>query len=190
MAGLMTAPGARRRALVGVAAVAAALALAAGCAGDREDEAAPVAPELPSVPIAAPGEVVRAGPDTPAAVQRALAGSRVIVVAFLLRGVADDDSVGASLREVRRTGAARRGVVFFTYTIGRNGDFGDLAEVLAIEETPAVAVIGRNRRLINLWEGLVDADIIRQSIADARDTPPLRRGAPAPTLPARGEVTD
>jgi len=184
MAGFMTAPGALRRALVGIAAAALAMAAVAGCGGGPEDDAAPVAPEIPSVPIAAPGDVVRAGPDTPAAVRRTLEGSRVIVIAFLVRGAADDDSVAASLREVRRTALGRRRVAFFVYTIGRDGGFGDLAEVLAVEQTPPVAVIGRNRRLISLWQGLVDADIIRQSIADARRTPPVRRGAPAPTVPA------
>ena len=47
-----------------------------------------------------------------------------------------------------------------------------------------MAVIGRDRRLVNLWEGLVDADIIRQSIADARSTAPVPSGAPEPTVPA------
>ena len=94
-----------------------------------------MAPEIPSVPIASPGDVVRAGPDTPAAVRRALAGSRVIVIAFLVRGPADDDSVAVSLREVRGSPPARCGVAFFVFTIGKNSGFGDLPEVLAVEET-------------------------------------------------------
>jgi hypothetical protein len=120
----------RRAAIAGASALV--LALAVGCGSDAEEEAAPVAPEIPSVPIASPGDVVRSGPDTPAAVRRALAGSRVIVIAFLVRAAVADDSVAVSLREVRGSPLARRGVAFFVFTIGKNSGFGDLPEVLAV----------------------------------------------------------
>jgi hypothetical protein len=174
-----------RRRVIAAATAATALLIAAGCGGGGGDDAdapAPAAATAPAaaVPVAgapaAPGQPVRAGAATPAPVARALAGDGVVVVAFLVRNAADDQSVAAALREVRSDARASRGVDYFAYTVGTD-DFGDLADLLGVTGTPAVAVIGRDRTLVNLWTGLVDAEILRQSVSDARERAAANRGA-------------
>lgn len=173
----------RRRALAALALAGATAALSAGCLGGGGDGSAdlPPAGTVPAavaapVAVAAvpPGGTVTAGPNTPKPVVRALAGSRVVVVAFVVDGPADDARVLASLRAVQSERAGRA-VDFFVYRVGEDR-FGDLADLLGVAGTPAVAVIGRDRTLVNLWTGLTDAEILRQSISDAADRPAANRG--------------
>jgi hypothetical protein len=182
----------RRRRLGLVAALAATSALlVAGCGGGGGDSAdalpaatapagdsadalpAATAPAGAAAPVAvapvAPGGQVRAGADTPKAVAKALAGSDVVVVAFLVKGMADDESVAEAVEEARTGAASDTGVEWFVYNVG-NDRFGDLADLLGVTGTPSVAVIGRDRILANLWTGLVDAEILSQSVSDAKDT--------------------
>jgi hypothetical protein len=162
----------RTRRTAALAASAAALAsIAAGCGGAAQ-EPAPL-PPVPSgttasaTPIS-PGQVLTASPTTPRAVARALAGREVVVMAFLDREAADDATVAAALR--RTSHMARRGVHYFTYSVGAPNRAGDLLARLNVVESPTVAVIGPSGRLTNLWTGLVDASLLRQSIADAKSS--------------------
>ena len=167
-------------------ALAASLALiAAGCGGGGGTADAPpsaTAPAAAAAPVAVAavglGGTVTPGPKTPKAVAKALAGSGVVVISFVVKDAADDASVAAALAEVRSDSRARTGVSFFDYTVGSD-DFGDLADLLGVTGTPSVAVIGRDRTLVNLWTGLVDADILRQSISDAADTTAAHPGSPS-----------
>lgn len=166
----------RRLAPIGAALVVSAALLVAGCGGggDSADLApAGTVPAAAAAPVAvasvAPGSPVAAGPNTPKNVKNALAGDKVVVVAFLVPGTADDDDVAAALRSVRTDKRWIDGAQFFVYRVGTDR-FGDLADLLGATSTPAVAVIGRDRILTNMWTGLVDAEILRQSIADAADT--------------------
>ena len=175
------------------AALAASAALLAGCGGggDSADALPPAAtaPAASAAPVAVAavglGGAVTAGPTTPKPVAKALAGSDVVVVSFVVKGVADDDSVVAAIAEVRSDARASADVAFFDYAVG-NDKFGDLADRLGVTGTPSVAVIGRDRTLINLWTGLVDADILRQSISDAADTAAAHPGAPKATAASEG----
>lgn len=175
----------RRRIALGAAAVAAASLAVAGCGGGGGGSAdLPPATSVPAAavtPIAvsavSPGEAVTAGPRTPKAVAAALRGSHVVVVAFLMDGAADDQAVSDALTQVRADRASRN-VDFFVYRLGK-GSFGDLADLLGVSGTPSVAVIGRDRNLTNLWTGLTDADVLRQSIQDAADTAAASPGAAA-----------
>lgn len=169
------------------AAVAASCVVVAGCGGgggasaEAPDPAA-TAPTANAAPVAVAavglGGTVTAGPTTPKPVAKALKGSGVVVVSVLVKGAADDDSVAKAIAEVRSDPRTRSRVAFFTYTVGK-GSMGDLADRLGITGTPSVAVIGRDRTLVNLWTGLVDADILRQSISDASDTVAANPGASA-----------
>ena len=176
------------------ASIAASLALAlSGCgigggddSGDAEPAAAPP-PELieaPAQPVAL-GDAVQPGPDTPAPVAKALTKTnKVVVVSFVLSGVADDERVAAAVRQARKGAPAARGVRYFTFRIGeKDASFGDLPDILQVEGTPSVAVIGRDRKLSNLFEGLIDADILRQAVQTAKETQPatIQRSSPAPT---------
>ena len=176
----------RRRAFAALALAGATATLATGCFGGGGDEAADVpvagtAPAAVAAPVAvaavAPGGTVSPGPKTPKPVVKALAGSRVVVIAFLVDGPADDARVRASLRAVQAERAGRS-VDFFVYRVGKDR-FGDLADLLGVTGTPSIAVIGRDRTLVNLWTGLTDAEILRQSISDAADRPAANRGAAA-----------
>ncbi len=158
------------------AALAASSLLAVGCGGGGDSADTPpaaTAPAIAAAPVAvAPvglGGTVAPGPTTPKRVAKALEGSGVVVVSFVVKGAADDDRVAAAIKEIRSDRATRKGVSFFNYKVGP-GKPGDLADLLGVTGTPSVAVIGRDRTLINLWTGFVDADILRQSISDAKDT--------------------
>jgi hypothetical protein len=167
---------ARRRLALAAALVASSALIATGCAGggDSADEL-PVAsvPSTVAAPVAvapvSPGQQVRAGSATPKPVVTALAGSDVVVVAFLVKGMADDESVAEAVSEARSGSRDDTGVQWFVYNVGKD-HFGDLADLLGVTGTPSVAVIGRDRVLANMWTGLIDAEILRQSVSDAKDT--------------------
>lgn len=173
---------------VEAAAVAAAIALlASGCMGMGGDggsgDAAPPAATA-STSVAAPvavapatlGGAVRAGADTPKDVAAALKGDDVVVVAFLNGKAADDQKVAKAVRDAQADAVVSEGTRFFVYTLGKKR-FGDLADLLGVEGTPSVAVIGRDRNLANLFTGLIDGDILRQAIWDAGDTAAANPGA-------------
>jgi hypothetical protein len=179
------------------AAVAGSVVLfASGCmgGGGASGDAAPpaaTAPTTVATPVAvAPatlGGAVHAGPDTPKDVVAALKGDDVIVVAFLNGKAADDQKVAKAVRDAQADSVVSDGTQFFVYTVGRKR-FGDLADLLGVEGTPSVAIIGRDRNLTNLFTGLVDGDILRQAIWDAADTAAANPGAsskPDPK-PAKG----
>ncbi len=155
------------------------VSIAAGCGGDdaRPREATGATSTAPTTdrvalpaPEVRPGGQVQAGRGTPAPVAAALRGNRVVVVAFLMAAPADDRAVARALAQVRADPAYRRAAQFFTYRVAADGGFGDLADQLGVTGTPAVAVIGRDRRLTNRFEGLADATMIRQAINDAAAT--------------------
>ncbi len=179
------------------AAIAAAIALlGTGCmgmgGGDEAAAPAATAPAAVTAPIAvAPatlGGPVTAGPETPKDVVAALKGDDVIVVAFLNGKAADDAKVSAAVRAARGDAVVSEGARYFVYTLGRKR-FGDLADVLGVEGTPSVAVIGRDRNLTNLFTGLIDGDILRQAIWDAGDTPAANLGAGAGDQRSTGAAT-
>lgn len=167
-----------RRAIRIGAAVAASCIVVAGCGGGgggsaESPDPAATAPVANAAPVAVAavglGGTVTAGPTTPKPVAKALKGSGVVVVSVVVKGAADDDSVAKAVAEVRSDPRTASRVAFFSYVVGKD-TMGDLADRLGITGTPSVAVIGRDRTLVNLWTGLVDADILRQSISDASDT--------------------
>jgi hypothetical protein len=160
----------RRHLRAASAALAAAALLALGAACGEEPSASVVTPPQgePTPTVISPvgvGDVVTPGPGTPAAVTRALAQDDVIVVGFLIDGAAEDARVAEALDRVEGDGRAR----VFVYGVGNSQGFGDLADLLGVTGTPTVAVIGADGTLRNRFTGLVDADILRQSVTDARD---------------------
>jgi hypothetical protein len=162
------------------------IGLVAGCGGGNERSAADAVPAAVAAAPApavsaptAPGDVVRPGPGTPAPFAAAIRAGRPVVAAFLMPGVADDESVREALRVARSSSQLARGVRVFVYDLSGPGRFGDLPELLGVTGTPSVAVIGRDRRLSNLFRGLVDADLLRQAISDAAAAPPAVAGARA-----------
>jgi len=177
----------RRHRIAAAAVCGSIVLLASGCLGmggdgDSGDARPPAAtaPASVAAPVAvAPatlGGAVRAGADTPKDVVAALKGDDVIVVAFLNGKAADDQKVAKAVRDAQADAVVSEGARFFVYTLGAKR-FGDLADVLGVEGTPSVAVIGRDRNLTNLFTGLIDGDILRQAIWDAGDTAAKNPGA-------------
>lgn len=191
--------------IVAAAVASSVVLLASGCMGGGGDSASgdaalpsATAPAAVATPVAvAPatlGGAVHAGPDTPKDVVAALKGNAVIVVAFLNGKAADDQKVAKAVRDAQADTVVSDGTRFFVYTLGKK-KFGDLADLLGVEGTPSVAIVGRDRNLTNLFTGLVDGDILRQAIWDAADTAAAHPGAPAkshakPKASGTGEVTN
>lgn len=175
---------------IAAAAVAASIALlASGCMGGGDSASGDAAPPAGTAPtsVATPvavapatlGGAVHAGADTPKDVAAALKGDDVVVVAFLNGKAADDQKVAKAVSEAEADTVVSDGTRFFVYTLGKKS-FGDLADVLGVEGTPSVAVVGRDRNLANLFTGLIDGDILRQAIWDAADTAAAHPGASVP----------
>ena len=186
----------RRHRYLAATIAGAVVLLASGCMGGGDDAAdaslpAATAPAAAAAPVAVTaatlGGPVRAGASTPKDVVAALKGDDVVVIAFVVKNAADDQAVAAALAAVRSDSVAASQAKFFVYSIGTT-PFGDLADLLGIAGSPSVAVIGRDRNLTNLFPGLVDAEILRQAISDAADTPAANLGAAVDdedTVPAK-----
>lgn len=111
------------------------------------------------------------GKDTPAAVKTALQGDHPVVVAFLLPGITEDEIVQKRLNNLQKE-AKFRDTKFVVYRVQKATKLGDLVERLDIKYTPAVAVFQGDNKLSNVWRGLVDEDIVAQSLTDARNAVP------------------
>jgi hypothetical protein len=105
-----------------------------------------------------------AGPPSPAAaVKRAVAGNRLVVLFLYARGGADDRRVAQSVAALRgRTKAA-----VFTDRIGNLGKYGQIATSVGVTRSPSIVIIGKGNRG-RLIEGYVDPDTLAQRVADAR----------------------
>jgi cytoskeletal protein RodZ len=99
----------------------------------------------------------------PAAVTKALADKRVVVLFFYQRGSADDDATGKAVDSLR----GRSGVKVFSAPITRLADFRGVTGGAGVSQAPAVVILGRegSARLI---EGYVDSETLAQEVADAR----------------------
>ncbi len=126
----------------------------------------------------APGEPVVLTKDSPASVKRALATNRPVVVAFLLRNVTEDEIVRARLTKLRKD-AQFKDTQFLVFRVTSATDLGDLPDILDVRSTPMVTVIQSDNKLQDTWRGLVDQDMIAQSIRDARAAVPSPMKIPA-----------
>jgi hypothetical protein len=99
----------------------------------------------------------------PAAVMRAIADKRLVVLFFYQRGASDDRRVARSVAALRgRTKAA-----VFTDRIANLGRYGQIATSVGVTRAPSIVIIGKGRRG-RLIEGYVDPDTLAQRVADAR----------------------
>jgi hypothetical protein len=117
------------------------------------------------------GAVVTTSPETPAVVKAAMKGKGPVVVAFLLPGMTEDEIVQKRLNALQREGEFKD-TRFIVYRITTKTKLGDLPTLFDVKYTPAVAVIQGDHKLSNVWRGLVDEDIIAQSLLDARAAMP------------------
>jgi hypothetical protein len=98
----------------------------------------------------------------PAAVSRAIAKRRVVVLAFFQPG-ADDHATAAAVAGVR----GERGVAVFTDRIGNVGHYGPIVEAVGIDQAPAVVIVDSHRRA-RLIQGYVDPETLAQEVRDVR----------------------
>jgi hypothetical protein len=99
----------------------------------------------------------------PAALMRAIAGKRTVVLFLYQRGANDDRRVARSVAALRgRTKAA-----IFSDRIANLGKYGLIATSAGVTRAPSVVIIGKGRRA-HLIEGYIDPDTLAQRVADAR----------------------
>ena len=117
------------------------------------------------------GDRVVVTTKTPPVVRRALNSGGPVVVAFLLPGMTEDEIVQKRLNSLQKEGKFKD-AKFVVFRITNGTRLGDLPTMFDVKYTPAVAVIQGDDRLSNVWRGLVDEDIIAQSLIDARAAVP------------------
>lgn len=98
----------------------------------------------------------------PAAVRRALARDRTVVLFFRQRG-ADDDATAEAVAGVR----GRRGAAVFSAPISRLSDYSALTAEIGISQAPAVVIVGKSGKA-RLIEGFIDEETLKQEVADSR----------------------
>ena len=98
----------------------------------------------------------------PAAVRRALARDRTVVLFFRQRG-ADDDATAKAVAGVR----GRRGAAVFSAPISRLSDYSALTAEIGISQAPAVVIVGKSGKA-RLIEGFIDEETLKQEVADSR----------------------
>jgi hypothetical protein len=130
------------------------------------------------------GERVVPSKQTPAVVKSALQSRGPVVVAFLLPGITEDEIVQKRLNALQRN-RGFRDTKFIVYRITGKTKLGDLPAMFDIKYTPAVAVIQGDDKLSNVWRGMVDEDIIAQSLIDARNAVPQ----PIKVAPRKGKAS-
>ena len=124
------------------------------------------------------GDQVTPSKNTPAVVKSSLRGDGPVVIAFLLPGITEDEIVQKRLNTLRQN-SKFRDTKFVVYRITAKTNLGDLPAMFSVKYTPAVAVIQGDNKLANVWRGLVDEDIIAQSLIDARAAVPHAVKVPA-----------
>ena len=97
-----------------------------------------------------------------AAVARALADGKVVVLFFYQPGAADDDATKQAVAGVRSSGVA-----VFEVPIGQVADYRALMGGVGLSQAPSVVVVDRSRRA-RLLEGYQDPQSLAQEVADAR----------------------
>lgn len=113
------------------------------------------------------GARVQTDAQTPKAVTDALRNQEIVVVAFVMRGQADDDAVAAAVAGLASPTQSIAGVRYLVYNVGAGDTYGDLATILGVTGTPAVVIIGSDGKIANLWNGYVDSSVIQAAISTA-----------------------
>lgn len=130
------------------------------------------------------GDQVTPTKKTPAVVKSSLRSAGPVVIAFLLPGMTEDEIVQKRINTLRQNGEFRD-TKFIVYRITSKTNLGDLPAMFGVKYTPTVAVIQGDDKLANVWRGLVDEDIIAQSLLDARAAVPQ----PVKVTPRTGGVS-
>jgi hypothetical protein len=105
----------------------------------------------------------RARQATPAAVARAIARNRPIVLFLYQRGGEDDRPVARSVASLRgRTDAA-----VYADRVDNVARYGPVIAGVGVTRAPSIVIVGKDGRA-SLIEGYIDPDALAQEVADAR----------------------
>lgn len=153
-------PRSTRTMAIALASAAAIAALGAGviatAVSQSADASAPSPPAAAAVagPIAAP----------PPALTKALAADNAVVVVVHIPGATLDDRVVREARAAAELGSAG----FLAVDAGRSGAVRPWITAFALRDTPSVLVVARGPRLVNLFAGYADRQVIAQAAVAAR----------------------
>jgi hypothetical protein len=164
----------RRHLVLGAVAIVVVLVLVMRMSGSGSS-ATPNQVPATGTPVASAatgaGARVLTDAHTPAAFTTALRNQQIIVVGFVMGGIADDDAVAAALAGLASPQEAVPGVRYLVYNVARSNSYGDLATILGVSGTPSVVVIGTNGRIANEWNQYVDASVVSAAIQQALNAP-------------------
>lgn len=165
----------RRRAGIALATVGACAAVPIGIvvAQTANQPAATTVTEQAVTPGGlAPGQMVPAEKTLPKVLRDELAKHDGPVVAgFVLPGVNEDERVSEWLRALQKDPKFKDTTVLI-YKITPQSRLKDIPEVLDITSTPVVAVFEKNGKIAATWRGIVDTEMLAQSVIDARNNTP------------------
>lgn len=135
-----------------------------------------------------PGDVLPKDKEIPAAVKKALKPkSHQVIVAFVLPGITEDTIVKNRLVALQKDKRFSDTKVLI-YRVTPQSKLGDMPEILDMSSTPLVAVFQRDGKIASTWRGLVDKEIIAQSVIDARKRVPHKLKLVAPKGTAKGNA--
>lgn len=164
----------RRQLLLGGVLAVVAIVLLARVLGGSGGGSTPTASTPPAVTspfqtatATAAGQRVVVDAHTPPAFADALRNEQVIVVGFVVPGVADSDEESAAIAGLASPTEAVPGVKYLVYDTEEPQTYGDLATILGVSDTPTVVIIGSNGKIANQWTGFVDAGVISAGIDHA-----------------------
>jgi hypothetical protein len=119
----------------------------------------------PATPAKAHGRrpsATRRDEGVPPGVAQALAAHRVVVL-FLTQSGADDAATATAVASLRGLG---RRVAVFSDGVAHIARYEALVAAVGVSQAPAVVIVGPDRKA-HLIEGYVDAETLRQRVADA-----------------------
>lgn len=120
----------------------------------------------------APGETVPTDKTLPKVLRDELAKHDGPVVAgFVLPGVNEDDRVTEWLKDLQKDPKFKDTSVLI-YKITPQSRLKDIPDVLEMTSTPVVAVFEKNGKIAATWRGIVDKEMLAQSVIDARTNTP------------------
>lgn len=120
----------------------------------------------------APGETVPEQTVLPPVLQKELAkGNGPVVAGFVLPGVNEDMKVAEWLSELNKDPKFSDTKVL-VYRITPRTKLKDIPKILDMTSTPVVAVFQQDGKIAATWRGIVDSEMLRQSVIDARKNIP------------------
>jgi hypothetical protein len=98
-----------------------------------------------------------------AAVERAIARHRTVVLFLYQPGAADDEKTAEAVRSLRRHSKAK----VFSDTVSHVGRYGPIVGTAGVTQAPSVVIVDKKRRA-HLVEGYVDPETLAQEVADSK----------------------